>query len=1433
MRAWLRILSFIACGLSALALIIYAHVGHAEDKGILADLISKALSSPGMQVSVGSVDGALSSDATIHDITIADKDGVWLRLDQARLIWTRTALFSRRLEVNTLEIGKLEISRKPVPSGEAPPPSADNSGPLLPELPVKVEIQKFALHELSLGEPILGTAAKLSADGKASLGDPSEGLNLDFHTRRLDAPGAIDLSLAYVPKTKNLNLQLKADEPASGLIARVANLPGLPPVDLDVEGNGPLDNFNSKLQFNAGPDIGADGALQMQRQGAGRQLGLNLNARIEGLVPGPVAPIFSGTTQMTGTVGIGDDNSVSLDNVALVAKLARLDIGGHVGADKSLDMKVSIRAVPQADGTARVQNVSVGTFNVDLLAKGTLTQPNLALAVKLVDAQLPAGRIGNFEGNVAVAPNGALNDTQTQLALSVDAQAQDVRLSDPALASAVGDGFALTVRGTSGLDGQGNYPTVHAEGQTFAFNYAGQLGPKTIAGQADLTLADLKRFAALSGVKLEGNANLHVNVSGSPQDQQINAALSGDLNKFGTGIVPLDGLTAGHVALSGAVKQIPDGGFGFDNLQINGTHVSVVLDGVASRKAANLKGQINIPDLKYADARLTGAAAIEGNLTGTLDKPDADGHIILNNVAASGRTIPHLALNGTAKDLTGALQAQVAVEGQVDRRPAQGGFNLSRLPDGGWRLANSDIAIGSVSIKGGIDLSAQNLANGHLVLAAGDLDDLSALALQELSGSFNADVTLQGGADGQAVALVATGSSIRAATMSLNKLNANLHVSDAYRNPLVDGTLEVDAASVGTNTISKVRFESKSANSGSDFSLSAAALGFDLNGRGRLSVGAQKRLDLQAFSAKRGGKQIALTGPATFTLIDQGVDIKGLSIGADGGRITVEGQAGNRLNLNVAIKAVPMSVADIAAPNLGLSGTLDGDARIGGAPAALAGDWRIHLANFSAPQLKQNGLPALDIAGSGRLSGDNTSVDAKINAGAAGTIAINGRAPLAATGSFDLRVKGTLDAAVANRKLSVNGQNVSGKLTIDANVTGTIAAPKVSGSAVMSGGAFNDPTNGIALSNIDAKISATGDTIRIEKISAATKNNGTLSIDGQVKLAPDAGFPGQINIHGQHAQLVSNDLATAVANLNLQLSGALAQSPKISGRVDILSLDVTVPERLPIGLGPLPDTKHIGATGSAAQRLAIKRREAKHGKAQPPFDADISIDVNAPSHIFVRGRGIDAELGGDLKLTGRLANLSAVGGFEMRRGVLNVLGQRLDFTRGKLTFAGGLIPELDFVAETKTSDITAQINVTGEADQPSFSFSSSPELPQDEILSRILFEKASGGLSPVQALQLASALAEFTGNGGPGVFERTRKALGVDSLDVQTGNSGAPAVGASRYISRNISVGVTTGVKPSDSGVSVKMDVTKHIKLQGGAGADGSTSVGVGTEWEY
>jgi translocation and assembly module TamB len=271
-----------------------------------------------------------------------------------------------------------------------------------------------------------------------------------------------------------------------------------------------------------------------------------------------------------------------------------------------------------------------------------------------------------------------------------------------------------------------------------------------------------------------------------------------------------------------------------------------------------------------------------------------------------------------------------------------------------------------------------------------------------------------------------------------------------------------------------------------------------------------------------------------------------------------------------------------------------------------------------------------------------------------------------------------------------------------------------------------------------------------------------------------------------------------------------------------------VPDRFGGVSSPIPDTRHLDPTPTARALLAQRAKAAAGGRA-PLFDATLAITVSAANRVFVRGRGINAEVGGDLHVAGTSRDPQVTGGFDLLRGSLSLLSQQLTFTRGRVSFHGGVIPDLDLVAETSAADITAQIEVSGPANQPAFAITSSPSLPQDEILSRLLFQTTSGNLSAFQALELANAVATLSGRGD--ALDSLRKTLGLSSLNL--GSSGGGFLGLGRAINDRISVNVTTGVQPQNNGVNVNLDLTRHIRLQAGVDASGGTDVGVGAQWEY
>ncbi|MGN6309567.1 MAG: translocation/assembly module TamB domain-containing protein [Xanthobacteraceae bacterium] len=1471
-------------GIMTAGVVVYRMIGGTGDnqQDLLAGLVSRTLSTPATQVHIGAVDGALSSDATIRDVTIADKNGPWLKLDRARLVWRRTALLVGRLEIDRLEIGTLEIRRKPLPSDETTPqpaqssaepdqtvreskpsvaqskPSAtESSQPILPDLPVKVQVKAFDLQALVLGQPVLGEPVNLAATGKTELGSPSEGLVFNLDATRKDFPGRFKAALAFVPQGNALTLDVTLDEPSHGLLSKLGRFPDEPPIAFALRGKGTLDSFRGALKFQAGPDIDATGDITLDRNGAGRLLATRISGHLGPWLPPLAASIFAGETKLDSATSIGDDGSVVVDGFALTSRLARLDVKGALGADKMMDFSATVRSLPSNGDVTETDQGSIRSLVFDGRVNGPAKAPRVSAKLAVSDARLPDGNLGALEVSLSAAPTAELSNIATPIAIDANLRASGIAPRDPALAAAIGDTASLVLKGSTDLGGEAKIARLEIGTPTVQANYTGEASLDRLRGRATGTMPDLARFGSLSGLKLAGAVKLDLDLDGDLQRGRFNATLAGTGDHVATGLAALDGLAGPRVTLAADISSEGKNVYTVHNASLDGAYVSMRARGSVRHDASDLTARIELPNLAATDARLSGVAALDARLTGGLAHPGLSLTAAMDRATAMQRPIPHLGLTATIVDIYGPCTIDVRLDGSVDGKPARGVVQANRMSIAraagettnanthdrqaiafaGWQAKALDIAIGSVALTGAGTIDAQNLARGQLRFAASSLADIAPLALTDLAGAASLDLALADDGKRQSVRLTGHGTGLRAAGSTIRHFDLQAEGDDLYNHPVLNADARISDAKIAGQAIANATLSAKGNSDASTVSLSAKAAGFNLDAAGVLTPKDRIRFDLNRFTAKRGVKTIALQAPASFTFDDNTISIQHLAIGVGSGRFTLAGKAGNELDLKVVASAIPLAEADVAVPGLGLTGTLDASAAISGSANAPTGQYKASVKRLTAPQTRNAGVPPVDITVDGRLEKTRTKLDATASAGKAGSLTATGTVPLDAAETIALTAKGRLDAAVANTVLSASGRTVSGAVQLDARVSGTRVKPQVAGVAIISGGSFRDSLLGTRLDAIEAKVSTEGERMSVERLSATTPNGGTLSGSGQVRIAPDAGFPGTISIRGQQATLTASALATAQANLAINVTGALARDPKITGRVDLTHVSVDIPERLPSTLKPIDGVNHVNVTGQAATRIAAARkaeaaRNDKSKNRQALFNAGLDVTVSAPNHIFVHGRGIDAELGGSLHLGGTTNSPVPKGAFSLYRGKTAVLGKTLNFTKGNLSFNGDLAPELDFAAEVQANDITAQVGISGPAASPVFAFTSRPELPQDEILSRIMFQKASGSLTTAQALQLAEVAAQFAG-GGDGALDRMRRSLGVDSLDVGVGSGGGPMVGASRTIGDRLSVGVRTGASPSQSGLSANVDVTRHIRVESDVDAKGSTSVGVGTRFEW
>jgi len=412
-----------------------------------------------------------------------------------------------------------------------------------------------------------------------------------------------------------------------------------------------------------------------------------------------------------------------------------------------------------------------------------------------------------------------------------------------------------------------------------------------------------------------------------------------------------------------------------------------------------------------------------------------------------------------------------------------------------------------------------------------------------------------------------------------------------------------------------------------------------------------------------------------------------------------------------------------------------------------------------------------------------------------------------------LRLSGGADLIVFDPLLTPNGRSARGEMTLDLGVSGTMAAPRATGTIRLARGSVQDFVQGIDITDLNGLIRADGDTLRIVNLDG--RAGGPVSIAGTIGiLQPE--LPVALTMTARNAQLPSSDLVSATISADLSVRGTARQTLSVDGKVHITKADINIPESFPKSVAVL-NVRRPGAKPAAP--------------STPSVTTKLAIVIDAPEQVFVRGHGVDAEMGGTLRIGGTSATPTVDGGFDLRRGTYSLAGQTLNFTKGKVAFGGTglankLNPTIDFVAENTANGVTATLTVTGYADAPKIQLSSSPELPQDEVLAHLLFGQSVKQLSPFQVAEIAQAIASLGGGGGPNPLASVRKGLGLDRLTVGSASGGGGATAeAGKYVANGIYVGTKHNMS-GGSQAQVQIDLTKRLKLESTVGTGGTPATG-------
>ena len=1389
--------------------------------GFLERLIEDNLSGEGRDVEITGFEGALGGRGTFETFTISDPDGVWLTLRDVVVDWNRGALLRGRIEVAELSAASIELPRLPTPA-EAEGPSPEAGGFSLPELPVSVSIEGLKVDRIEIGAPVFGVETAASLNGSLSLASGDGAATLDV--KRLNGNGSLVLDTSYSNASENLALDLQLAEDADGIVANLLGLPGRPPLEFSIIGEAPLSEYTAEIA------LATEGQDRLQGQittlvpqdtpGVTRTTRAALQGDIAPLFNADYQPFFGPNVSLNATITTFETGQTDISDLSVSAE--SLSLTGEIKiASGGLPTEIDVSgSIANATNTAVLLPLSGPETRVDAVDLSVTFDEtrNDAWTGKFEIVGLD--RPGFSADSLTLDASGQIKSQSPQSVtanLLFDASALD--LGNPEAEKALGE----QVQGQVAIDWTSGQPLLLRDLEISGESYAivgdaevssSENGP-SVAGEVVVSAADLSVFSGIAQRNLGGAAELATEFTSEPLAGFFNVTARGTTNDLFVSQQQADAVLAGNVNLNVRAQRTTSGTFLIiEELQSPNAGI---------RGSAALRTGASRIDL---DARLQDAALVLPQVTGpvrvTLEAAETDGVWEWVLDSALDRTL--LSAAGTATAIfdtpiiaaTGRLAAddlsdfsdlaRRRLSGSVDTRfTGDLVVDLSRASlnlDG----TASDLNIGQSQVDALLSGDVRALID---VALADEVITLRESSISGPAGQIEADGTLSASAgslsvsgritelsdilvsapSGPAIFAVTTERSGNSWTYDLSteapstRLESNGVVNDPTgANPSIDAMIDASFGNLGVfsdlvgRPISGVLEIDAAGFARSD--LSEFEVNADLRGNTlRTGISSVDRVlsgDVTAsVEASRDGEAINIVA-ARFSSPLARLEATG-ALGPIGSAVEIDGRLENIAPFVEGFSG-PASVAGTITQQENQSLLLNLDASgPGGARAAVVGD---AMADGSAVDLDIDGLAPLGLI--------NPLIEPR---SVAGNIA------------FDLRLEGAPTV-----------QNLSGRVTSsDARLVA--------------------PTLGLILeeTNLNASLNAAR-----ASISAVTNvsSGGQIGIDGQLGLLGDR--DADLDIRLNQVVLIDPQLYETEISGVVSVDGPLAGGALIGGNLNLGETNIRIPSSGFGGTGAIPEIIHIN------EPPPVRRTRARAGLLEedgngtsasgPVFPLDIGI--SAPNRIFVRGRGLDSEFGGSLRIRGTTRDVIPQGAFNLIRGRLDILGQRLAIEEATASILGSFVPVLRIRATTDAEDVQVAVIVAGRADSPEITFTSNPELPQEEILSLLLFGRELQSLSPIQAGRLALAVRTLTGQGGEGIVGNVRDGAGLADFDVTSDDDGNAAVRAGAYLGENLYTDVTV-TATGETELNLNLDINRSVTLKGSTATGGDTSVGIFFERDY
>lgn len=1316
---------------------------------------------PAGHLQIEGLEGDLFGQITIRRLAVVDSKGTWLQADGLSMRWSPGELLGRRFHAEHLAIASIKVLRRPVLLNQ--PPAAKAA-----ELPAAIAIDDIGLTIETL--PAFSVQRGLWAmTGRLQVARNGSASGRISAQSRLHAGDGV-AAVFDIGESDKVLLRADAVEAKGGALAGALGLP-----------------TDQALRVHGRADGTTDAGALTVVATSGQQTPLSVTSHWSKSAASVDARVLLNASRLTKYFAdrAGPDVHVVLNAGYEQGDLFDLT-GSLIARDAQIQLKGPIdwrdRNTPGINATVQLADLSRWALFLQIGA----TRATGVLSGDFDKQQYKGALVADHftrSGYSLARLAGPATFTHTK---------KDWRLqADLVGAGGTGQGLVPALLGTSPklqLD-LGQLPDhrllfrqVGVQGSGLKLDVAGGqglFGDLSFKGTAQLS----NLAAAHAGA--HGSASASWSASQPKNAKAWGFTFDAKAANFASGIAQADHLMGTAPTLK-VQASYGDNGFDIARADLAGGGLQTTIKGQIDAKwAMNLSADWKAQGpFEVGPVEVAGQAKGTGKLVGTIGAP----HVVLGADLASvalGKLIitpAHLTLDfikdqtglGGDVDLTGAsLYGPAAIKSAF--RFTDSGIDLSNIAaDAGGVKAQ-----GSVSLQNGAPSTADLTADARAgaFLTAGHL--AGKVKLSQKAGGLAADIAL----DGQGVSAPGLPGVIKTAHLTAVGPWARLPFQITAA-----GAVQAPWAVNGSGVLNQA----------------GAAREIDFSGAGRVH-----KFDIKTLQ------------PAILKLNGTEKDLS-LHLALGGGKADLDArQVGGASTAKATLTGVA-----IAAVNADYLGTVNATLNLQGQGAQLGGSMDATLAGARPKDAPAN--LALDGRVQAQLAGDHlhltanasdvqglkSQLDVVLPAVAHADplqLAIDRTKPMQGSFSADGELRPLWELLIGGE------QTLAGRVVAKGVLAGTLNNPRATGQAQLTAGSFLDGGSGLSLEKLTLNAAFDEDSVKVSQASGSDGHGGTMTASGAVGLQRGGGSTFALKL--SKFRLFDNDFGRASVSGDLTVNRKADGAAKLSGALKVERADIAANTPTPTGVVAL-NVVEINKPVREGEEVA----PPPTGK-EPPVALDVTI--KASRGIFIKGKGLNVELSLDAHVGGTAAAPDLSGTANLVLGSYDFAGKRFDFDQRGVIHLGTRTDDirLDLSASLQEPTITAVVKVTGTAAHPQIALSSTPILPQDEVLSQVLFGSSTAQLGPAQAAELASAAASLSRGGGFDLLGRLRQFAGLDRLALGAGTTGTGVAGG-KYINDNVYVELIGGGREGPA-ASVEWRVRKNFSIisQVGTGGDAQLSV--------